>query len=268
MDIQQMSYYNKLMVSAQLLTQIIYKPLYVFKYQNKFEPTVIVFFMLGLIVSMSQYLISTRFDVNTLAENQFIQLQKDSVVDYNRDTMTIAPEDTKRFEAAKKEIANNLKLIPINSFFIYPLSLVFLAVVLYLCQKNMNGSASIQDALYITGFGFWPAFFFNGLLSVIYVFFRTSLYNYELENISSLPLNLASWLTQDTPKPIMALAESVDLFSIWALVLIILGLSTVSKMDIKKSSVLVFSLWCIFLAGKYLMVSMFTPKACLSCGAM
>ncbi|MCU7934298.1 MAG: YIP1 family protein [Candidatus Thiodiazotropha sp. (ex Dulcina madagascariensis)] len=268
MEAESLSLYNKFRSSALLLMQAIYKPSYVFSYQNKLAPTIVVFMMLGLVVSMSQLLIGARLDVDRIAEKQFMHFQQDSIVDYNMGRVIIAPEDTEKFETTKQNVEKTLYLIPINSLFVYPISLVFIAVVLYLCQKVMRGMASMQDAMYITGFAFWPAFFINSVLSVIYVLLSTSSVNADQESFFSSPFNLASWLAQDIPKPMMALADSIDLFNFWALVLIIAGLSQVSKMEVKKTCVLVIALWGVFVAGKYLLVSLFTPEECFTCGAL
>jgi hypothetical protein len=55
---------------------------------------------------------------------------------------------------------------------------------------------------------------------------------------------------------------------IWILILIIAGLSKVSKIEVKKTSVLVVVLWGVFMAGKYYLVSIFMPEECFTCGAL
>ncbi len=54
---------------------------------------------------------------------------------------------------------------------------------------------------------------------------------------------------EEVAAPLYIVASKIDIFSIWIMVLAILGLAAVSKLNIKQSAAIVLILWLIFLAA-------------------
>lgn len=64
-----------------------------------------------------------------------------------------------------------------------------------------------------------------------------------------LPSNLAAFLSREEGvSPLYAVASQIDFFTIWIIILTILGLSVVSKLRVKQSAAIVLILWLIWIA--------------------
>lgn len=62
---------------------------------------------------------------------------------------------------------------------------------------------------------------------------------------------------EETSAPLYALASRIDIFSIWTLVLIIIGLTAVSKLNIKQSATISIILWLIYIAFTVVIAAIF-----------
>ena len=67
-----------------------------------------------------------------------------------------------------------------------------------------------------------------------------------------IPSNLGFFLSPDTPKALLVVASSLDIFTIWFLILLGLGLSEASVRKVKPLTVTVlfFGLWIVWVLGK------------------
>ena len=71
----------------------------------------------------------------------------------------------------------------------------------------------------------------------------------DLEN--PVATNLGAFLPDSTPKVLMALAKSIDIFSVWVLLLISIGFAAVNPKKLKgKSLSIAISVWAIYVACK------------------
>ncbi len=63
--------------------------------------------------------------------------------------------------------------------------------------------------------------------------------------------NLGAFLPESTPKPLMSLGKSIDVFSLWTLLLISIGFATCNPRKLKgKSFGIAISIWAIYVAIK------------------
>src|SRR6185295_568507 len=75
-----------------------------------------------------------------------------------------------------------------------------------------------------------------------------------------VPTNVGAFLPSDSSPIIMAIASSLDIFSIWYLILLSIGLAAIAgarKITTSKTGGLVFGLWAVFVLIKVVWASLF-----------
>ena len=133
---------------------------------------------------------------------------------------------------------------------------------------SLIGTAIIAGVLFATinfGFGgkatYWEVFaagwyatlpgLLKVLLGVIALFAGMAPESFNSQNMAGT--NIGFYLPQDTSKPLLSLATSLDVITIWTLVLSAIGLSIVAKTKRSSAYIAVFGWWIVvvlFGAGK------------------
>jgi len=62
--------------------------------------------------------------------------------------------------------------------------------------------------------------------------------------------NLGAFLSADVPAWLTAVAGTISIFNIWAVVLLIIGFATVGKMSRGKAAVVTLVPWGVWIVGK------------------
>src|SRR6185369_17268385 len=73
------------------------------------------------------------------------------------------------------------------------------------------------------------------------------------KGVNIVPSNLGAVLPTETSATVMAFASSLDIFSIWYLVLLAIGLAAIAgnrKITPKKTGAIVFGVWLVFVLVK------------------
>lgn len=127
---------------------------------------------------------------------------------------------------------------------------VVAGVLLFATNVLLGAAATYRQIFAITCYGFLP----NALASVlgILMMFLKHPEDFDLENPTAF--NIGAWLDpQATPKWLLAAAGSIDLFSIWVILLLALGVSTVGrKVSYGKALATVIGLWLVWVLLKIL----------------
>ncbi len=119
------------------------------------------------------------------------------------------------------------------------------AAILLACFNFLGGAGiRFKQAFSITCYSFLP----SGLASILalIVMFLKDPADFDLQN--PLPLNLGAFLSQqDTAAWLRALASTVNLFTIWTILLLALGFSVAGRrVSYSKALVLVVLPWLVF----------------------
>ncbi len=122
--------------------------------------------------------------------------------------------------------------------------LLYLAVAgIFLMLFRMSGSAlDFKRSLSVTVHGLLP-FGIAAVIGIGLATFREQVAMREVESGGLVPSSLAVLLGDEAGSVIRALASSVDLFSIWCIMLLALGFSTVAKVSRGKSYLMVGLVW-------------------------
>ena len=87
------------------------------------------------------------------------------------------------------------------------------------------------------------------LLSIPVVLSKATIGYEDVRNGSYLASNPAFLLSADAPAPLRSLLSSLDVFTIWILILLAIGYSQVGRMPLRKAGTTVFVMWLVFWVG-------------------
>jgi hypothetical protein len=183
----------------------------------------------------------------------FVMNQK---VDW-RDVASKRIEDSPRAanlsaEQKEQQIAMSAKVSPGVAYAfgaLGPIIAVVVVAAVMLLAYNVVGGA---NANFSVAMGIISHAFVVTILSTL--FFILILYlkppgTIDLEN--PVATNVGAFLPESTPKALMALAKSIDIFSIWMLLLISIGFAAVNPKKLKgKSLSIAIAVWAIYVACK------------------
>ena len=120
------------------------------------------------------------------------------------------------------------------------LILVIVAAVGMLASRMFGGEGTFRQAFSVTIYAWYPLLI-KSILAVIIILNKNTTSIFDLQNpVMSNPGFLLDPKTQPMQ---FALASSLDLFSIWSLVLMIIGFAAVSRLPRMRSAVIVIVLW-------------------------
>lgn len=155
-------------------------------------------------------------------------------------------------EQKEQQIAMSAKISPAAAYAFGALGPIFGVVIVaavMLLAYNLIGGA---DAKFSVSMGIISHAFVVTILSTL--FFILILYlkapgTVDLEN--PVATNVGAFLPESTPKALMSLGKSIDIFSIWMLLLISLGFTAVNPKKLKgKSLSIAIAVWAVYVACK------------------
>lgn len=152
-------------------------------------------------------------------------------------------------EQKQQQIEGGAKIAPILTYiFGIPGPLIFVLVVagVMMGAYNLFGGANVN---YQTSLGIVSRAFLTSLVSSVLflvVLFLKAPGTVDLEN--PLATNPAAFLPEDSAKWVVSLGKSIDLFSIWTLLLIAIGFAATNPKKLKggKSFAIAFAVWGTF----------------------
>jgi len=110
-----------------------------------------------------------------------------------------------------------------------------------------GASARFGVSLGITAHAYFPWILYS-LLFILILYLKAP-GTVDLDN--PIATNVGAFLPESTPKALMSLGKSIDIFTVWTLLLISLGFSAVNPKKLKgKSLSIAISVWAIYVAIK------------------
>ena len=153
----------------------------------------------------------------------------------------LTPEQRENAETLSEKITEGV-------FYAAPvIGILEIAVISLVMLGTMNfvfgGKASFGGIFAVYYYAFLPKII-QALLGIIVIFAGMAPESFNLKNFA--PTNLGAFLDPaDTNKGLYALASSVDLITIWVLVLLSIGLATVAGVKRRSGYIAVFGWWAI-----------------------
>jgi Yip1-like protein len=140
----------------------------------------------------------------------------------------------------------------ISAAVVYLLVALAFWVAFKLLGSDLDYRTSLATALY----AFMPAAV-SILLSIPVVLNRPVLH-IEDSTVGYLASNPAVFLPADTAAPLKALLASFDAFSLWGLVLLIVGYRATARVSPKAAAATVLLLWLVYVTGKVGLTALFS----------
>ncbi len=195
------------------------------------QPDWIVPLLIMLVLSMAGgILIAQRVDFTELAREAMESSPQTAQIPADR------LESTIRFTAA---------IMKVGTYSAPVISIIFLLIVagvLLLAFRIFGGEGNFVQAFSVTVYAWYPRLI-KGLVALVVLLSRKSMSVFDLQN--PLLSNLGFLFDPKTHPLQFALGISLDLFSIWSLILLIIGFATISRLTRARSAVIVVSLWIV-----------------------
>lgn len=130
-----------------------------------------------------------------------------------------------------------------------PVVFLLMALIFMVIFKLFGGELDFLRSFSVLLHGLMPRAVL-ALLSIPVVLSREELGFEELQDSSVLASNLASFAPEEAGPAVVALLASFDLFSIWAMVLLVIGYSTAARVSKGVAAAGVVGLWVVYVLGK------------------
>lgn len=120
-------------------------------------------------------------------------------------------------------------------------------ILMFLFDTIMSAGVGLKRMMAIVAYGFLPLLIQTALSMV--VLFLKDPEDFNLQN--PLMFNIGAFLSTDTPAALRAIGSSIDLFSLWIIVLLAIGISTAAKkISFGKALATLVLPWILFVGLK------------------
>jgi len=156
-------------------------------------------------------------------------------------------------QARENALQMQLKFAPIGAYVVGPIVVVVIALatagVLLLMVKMMGASLTFKQMFGISSYAMLPGLI-SSILTIIVIFIKNP-EDFNLQN--PLAFNLAAFLEPppNSSKALYSLANSIDLFSFWTILLLAVGISVAArKFPFSKALIAVLVPWVVLVLIK------------------
>jgi large-conductance mechanosensitive channel len=207
------------------------------------KPTwVIAMVILVILGTAAQSLIIPHVDTEATIRARFEQREQD----LSEAQIENAVEQAEKFS----------KFGPIIGLVLAPIAWVIMAAIFFVMLKLVSSDADYPRALSTTLHGYWPPTAVQLVLMAVLVQRVGKVPQTELEHI--VKANLGAFMSADMPAWLTAAAGTISIFNIWAVVLLIIGFSTVGKMSRGKAAVVTLVPWGVWIVAKAALAVVFS----------
>ncbi len=151
----------------------------------------------------------------------------------------------RQMERIRKNAGRFTYIRPVATAFGVPLVMVVIAAFYFLAMKLAGSEATYLHTFSAFLHASWPAGFTKGILLMILVQRFGRVPAQQLRGV--LKSNVAAFLPAGSPHWLYLLGRTFDVFNIWTIVLLILGMSIVGRIDRKKAAAAVGGLWFFYI---------------------
>jgi len=153
-----------------------------------------------------------------------------------------------QIDKAVEQTAKFMKFAPIIGLVIAPLMWAIMAAVFFLMLKIVGSDADYSRSLSTTLYGYWPPTLVAMVLMSVLVQRLGKVPQQELANV--VKANLGAFMSPDAPAWQLAVGSTISIFNIWAIVLLIIGFSTIGKISKGKAAVVTLIPWGAWIVVK------------------
>jgi Yip1 domain len=234
--------------AVQRLMGTLFSPGETFKDVNR-KPTIIVPIILGMILAVAGGLFfnwKVKPDWDRIFRAQ-IQRQLD------RTGQSLPPEQIEQRVTFSKKL---VPFFPLIGAIGTPISYLIIAGILALGMMLIQAKTTFKKILSVVSWSYLATALVQTvvLIVVILVQDQETLNSIDpTQGLNIVPSNAGAFLPSGSSPALMAFANSLDIFSIWYLILLAIGLAAVAgarKITARKTGGLVFGLWLVWVVVK------------------
>ena len=167
-----------------------------------------------------------------------------------------AEQDREVSEAQVETAVRVTEIIARLSPIVIPIvGLIIAALFFFLMLKMVGSEADFTKTLSTSLHGYWPPTLVQLVLTAILVQRIDKVQPGQLERV--VKANLGAFLSPDIPAWLMAAASTLSVFNIWAVVLLIIGFTTVGKLSRGKATAVVLVPWAAWVVFKAALAAVF-----------
>lgn len=124
---------------------------------------------------------------------------------------------------------------------------LLLAGVFWLSFKAFGWDHTFKQSLGVTAHAYLP----NCLAAILLIFFTLRLDRFNPADLGDIVRSSPAFLVDRKENPVLhSMVQSFDVFSLWSLVLLVIGYSIAAKVSRAKAASIVVSLWALYVIGK------------------
>jgi len=146
-----------------------------------------------------------------------------------------------QIEKAVTQAEKISKFGPIIGLAIAPIAWAIMAAIFFLMLKIVGSEADYVRSLSTVLHGYWPPTLVTLVLTSILVQRLGKVPQEQLTNV--VKANLGAFMPADAPAWLTAAGSTISVFNIWAVILLIIGFSTVGKISRGKAAVVALVPW-------------------------
>ncbi len=141
--------------------------------------------------------------------------------------------------------------------YLYPvIGLIFALICAGILMLSFNfglgAKASYKEYLAVWFYAGLP-FLIKFLLAAIAIFAGVSAEQFDINN--PVGTNVGWYLTSDVPQWVRILFSSADIFTLWAVLLLILGCSTIARVKRSSAAIVIIGWWVLIILGGTIMAA-------------
>jgi len=140
------------------------------------------------------------------------------------------------------------KFGPIIGLVIAPIAWAIMAAVFFLMLKIVGSDADYSRTLSTTLYGYWPPTLVALVLTSVLIQRVGKVPQEELANV--VKASLGAFMSPDAPAWLLAAGSTISIFNVWAVILLIIGFTTVGKISKGKAAVVTLVPWGAWIVAK------------------
>jgi len=195
-------------------------------------PPVVVVLLLSIAASA---VVMPRMDMRSVI--------RQSIEDSGRD---MTPE---QIDMAAEKGAQFGKVFAVIGIVFQPILFLLLALIFWVVFKLAGGDFSFPVSFSVVTHGLLPGAL-AALLTIPVVLSKSTLSYEQVKTGSFLTSNLAAFAPPGTKHGLLSLLSSVDVFSLWSLVLLVIGYRIAAKVSKASAIGVVVGLWAVYVLCK------------------
>ncbi len=235
---------------VERLTGIYFEPTKTFADINRKPSWIVMFIVMSLVTIAATYTLIYRLDRELYA-------QKAAAMSMRYMKKFMSAQQLEQAQAASVAAASQpqstvRKILPVVTTPLAQLvGYIIMAAILLLAFVIAGSGVSFKKALVATIWGTAPPGILVTLLGIVFMFVKSP-QDLDINFVNNVMSNLGMLADPDKQPVMNSLLSSIDIFSLWSIILLSIGFAAMSdgKLTPKKAAVPIVSLWALYVLLK------------------